>query len=346
MWTELTTDLDTPLQPPRDALVRARAGLPLKALARKALARAATGLPLRARRALIKSLAPDGDFAIFQTLAGACGIQGIRVAGAYGLIEGSIFDQSILPIYARTKHWCVTENRFFVDFFEARAGGTYLDIGANLGLTTIPIAQNPAVSCVAFEPEPVNFQYLRSNIARNCPGGNVQTLNLALFDRAGALDFELSERNMGDHRVRIGRSSGAFHEDRRSVIRVKAEPLDAVVDRRSLKGPIAAKVIAQGAEAHIIDGGRTVLADAEALVIEFYPYAISRLRGDVAGMFDFIERHFEAAALIAGGTVQTLSWQPVKALSAVLRRLMTPRKATPYEYFHLFLQKAGAQRPS
>lgn len=342
MTTELAANFAAPSQHAPLGFRSPTVGLPLKALARKALARAATGVPLRTRRALIQALAPDGDFMVFQTLAKGSGVRGLRVAGAYGLIEGSIYDESILPKYAQTKRWCAAENRFFVKFFETRGAGTYLDIGANLGLTTIPIAQNPAVTCLAFEPEPVNFQYLSNNIARNCLDGNVTLLNLALFDRPGMLDFELSDKNMGDHRVRFGAEAGAFEEDRRAVIRVKAEPLDKVVDRRSLKGPIAAKVIAQGAEAHIISGGQAVLGEAEAMVIEFYPYAMSRLNGDVAGLVDFIDRNFVAAAMIEGGAERPLAWRPVKAVTEAMQRLARPGATTPYDYFHIFVQKAGA----
>lgn len=315
--------------------------LPLKTLARKALARAATGIPLRARRALMQALAPEGDFTMFQTLAQGTGVQGLRVSGAYGVIEGSIYDHAILARYARTKTWCATENQFFVRFFERHGAGTYLDIGANLGLTTIPIAQNPAVSCVAFEPEPVNFEYLRTNVSKNCTNGNVQLLNLALFDRPGTLDFELSDRNMGDHRVRLAPTAGAFAEDQRAVIRVRAQPLDAVIDRRALKRPLAAKVIAQGAEAHIIGGGRSILSEAEAMVVEFYPYAMGRLQGDVNGLTRFIAENFDSAAMVTGGTDQPPQWRPAEAVQRSVQALAQPGAATPYDYFHIFLQKEG-----
>ena len=56
----------------------------------------------------------------------------------------------------------------FVDFFEERDSGTYLDIGANIGLTTIPIARNHRVRCHSFEPDPGLFVHLLENIHRNC----------------------------------------------------------------------------------------------------------------------------------------------------------------------------------
>lgn len=78
-------------------------------------------------------------------------------------------------------------DEFFCDFFTRAGSGTYLDIGANIGLTTIPVAQNPRVACKAFEPAPHNFRYLSHNVAANCPHGNVDLFNLALFDRRATM---------------------------------------------------------------------------------------------------------------------------------------------------------------
>ncbi len=316
-----------------------RAGISLKHLAQNALARAAAGIPLRVRRAMIEALAPDGDFQTFQALARAAGVRAIRVAGAYGLIEGSIYDQAILPKYAQTRSWCDIENRFFVKFFETCREGTYLDIGANIGLTTIPIAQNPRVSCLAFEPEPLNFQYLSDNVGKNCVGGNVELLNLALFDRPGTLKFELSDRNMGDHRVHLDASKGAFEEDRRLTIMVKAERLDDVVRQRTLNGPIAAKLIAQGAEAHIIEGGRSVFSAVEALVVEFYPYAMDRLHSDISWMIGFLGSHFASGAIVTGAATIEPAWQPIWMIVKKMRALAEPGAATAEQYFHVFLRK-------
>jgi FkbM family methyltransferase len=66
-------------------------------------------------------------------------------------------------------------NSLFSNFFQANDGGTYLDIGANIGLTTIPIAQLPDVQCIAFEPAPENFRNVQANVRANCDPGKVCT---------------------------------------------------------------------------------------------------------------------------------------------------------------------------
>jgi hypothetical protein len=64
-------------------------------------------------------------------------------------------DRFVLPEYAATGTFAETVTSALTDFL--RGGGTYIDVGANIGLTIIPVARNPNVHCLAFEPEPVNF---------------------------------------------------------------------------------------------------------------------------------------------------------------------------------------------
>ena len=57
----------------------------------------------------------------------------------------------------------------------ARRGGTFVDVGANLGyFSLLWAAQNPGNRCVAFEASPRNLDLLRRNVARNSLGGRVE----------------------------------------------------------------------------------------------------------------------------------------------------------------------------
>jgi FkbM family methyltransferase len=284
-------------------------------------------------------LASEVDYDTFQALARGCGVSSLEVDGAYGLIQGSIDDSSILSVYAKTKIWSPTKNQTFVDFFARHEGGTYLDIGAQIGLTTIPIARSPAVSCLAFEPEPTNFRHLQRNIDNNCPGGNVELFNLALFDKPQTLDFDLSAINKGDHRVRSTLPGGALAEGERPVIRVKARPLDALVGDRTLKAPLAAIVNTQGAEAHVFIGGQRLLAQAGLLVFQFSPYLLKRLSADVPFLSRFAAEHFRTAAVMVADEDKPLSWHPVEGVVKAMNYLIANPAPSPFKYFHIFLAK-------
>lgn len=311
----------------------------LRSLAKSALATAVNCLPLSVRRAAIERTRTGSDsYAIFQALGQSFAVKAIGVAGRYGLIEGSIEDGSVLARYGQTGVWAPQINKLFVDFFDGHGGGTYLDIGANIGLTTIPIARNGRVSCLAVEPEPRNYGYLECNVQKNCPHGNVRLLNLALFDRQMTMDFELSKQNGGDHRVRMTASAGSFDEHRREVIRVAAQTLDSLLDPDALRLPLAAKIDTQGAECQVVAGGKTILSRAELLAFEFWPYGIRRMGGDHHLLADFVSQYFGEGAIVDGEREEVPAWHPIGAVADELRALGRAEH-TAYRYHDVFVRK-------
>ena len=120
----------------------------IKNIGKNALRWAVRRLPKGARRALLNSLSDDVfSYRNFQKLAAEYGISGFVARGDYGAIQGAVNDRVIFRYYAERKTWAADLVGPFADFL--RDGGTYLDIGANIGLTTIPIARNRLVSCIA-----------------------------------------------------------------------------------------------------------------------------------------------------------------------------------------------------
>lgn len=311
----------------------------MKSLAKEALTGLIAWLPASVQRAAVERIAARAEaYGIFQSLGRGFGVKDIRIDGQYGMIEGSIDDGSVLASYGRTKLWAARSNRLFSDFFAARGGGTYLDVGANIGLTTIPIARNAEVLCVAFEPEPKNYRYLEHNIRRNCVHDNVAILNFALFDRRTSIDFELSAQNPGDHRIRLVTAQGAYGEQTRDVIQVVANRLDAIIDQERLRAPLGVKIDAQGSECQIFAGGQTILSRAELLAFEYWPYGIERIGGNLPFLVDFISRHFEEGALVDGDGDETPRWSPIRAVADELSASWGADR-TAYRYHEVFLRK-------
>jgi FkbM family methyltransferase len=299
--------------------------------------------PKRLRRAALRGLALTltGDYAAIQALGRCAAVSDISIMGDLGLIQGSLDDTAVLATYYRTKTWRPGFARFFNDYFRHQGRGVFVDVGANIGLTTIPVAANSGISCFGFEPDPANFHYLQNNVMVNCPHANVQLFNLALFDSTGSLDFQLSVSNKGDHRLCRDPAAGALGERQWPVTRVPTARLDDVLPlcRSDDAGPIAAKIVAQGAEAQIVAGGHRVLSHAGAMVVEVYPYAIERLRGDLAALLHFCTVHFTWGALTMGEHHNVLAWMPVQAVADQLRDQYQRASGNAYEYFHLFLKK-------
>jgi FkbM family methyltransferase len=65
-----------------------------------------------------------------------------------------------------------------------RGGGTFVDIGANIGSYTLIGSENSAAQVYAFEPHPITFQMLQKNIDLN-QRNNVSLHNVALGSSEG-----------------------------------------------------------------------------------------------------------------------------------------------------------------
>jgi FkbM family methyltransferase len=278
-------------------------------------------------------------FTIKRALWRLAGATAIRASGSYGDVVGSVDDRAVLERYAKTGTWLPVEIRLLRDFFARNGGGTYLDIGANIGLTTIPIARNPAVNCFAFEPEPTNFAHLQENVRSHCRTGNVHLFQLALLDSTGMLELRMSPVNKGDHRIRVARESYPVDDAAWPAIQVQTQRLDDIGMDRDIVPPLAAKIIAQGSEVRILCGGQQTLSKAEVLILEFYPYLLSSGGGDWKFFYSFLSRNFSHAALIAGGQQTDLQWQSLPDMVEGLELLMQTAAPRADLYFHLFLRK-------
>ncbi|MGF6855345.1 FkbM family methyltransferase [Paraburkholderia sp. CI3] len=255
-------------------------------------------LPVRLRHVLATSLLNDPSlvrqygYRYLSGLAGKLNVVRLSASGEYGTMSSSSKDVWILRAYAESGRWAFHLSERLVAFF-SETGGTYLDIGANIGMTSIPILQqNPAVQCYAFEPEPVNYQNLLLNISVNCPSSHIRPFQLALHERKGMLPFEISDTNLGAHRLHVETGlAPKLAEDSRRVTEVACERLDDLPIE--LRHPVFVKIDTEGAEPFVVAGGRHTLAQADAILLEWHPYNMARLGADPTVVLDFLETHFQ-----------------------------------------------------
>jgi FkbM family methyltransferase len=155
-----------------------------------------------------------------------------------------------------------------------------VDIGGNIGTISISAVVHGWVDrCVTFEPEPGNFRLLQSNILLNGVGDRITAHCIALSDgSASSLEFELSDDNFGDHRVRAGSAAGLFGEERRRTIVVPARKLDDFVDGIDLDAALI-WMDTQGFEGFVLSGARAFLDHGVPMVVEFWPYGMQRVGG-------------------------------------------------------------------
>ena len=271
----------------------------------------------------------DDRYGLLRTLASEFHVESLTIRGRYGLIQGPSTDNVILRWYATNGTWSETTNSMVAD--RLQDGGTFVDVGANLGLTTIPAASNPRVRVIAFEPDPTCFRYLQANVAANCPAADVTLHNAAVFDRETDLAFEVAATNHGDNRVHLTSSPGVLQEELREVVTVRAVTLDQVVD---VEGRLVVKIDTQGAEPFVVKGGRATLARADLVFLEYWPYGMSRLAADVTVIHD-VMREFPRISIrreIGADTTPLSHADALVALSAL-------DGADPEEYVDIILER-------
>jgi len=312
----------------------------LRNLARNTLFELARNASETTRRQVLARLAEDScSYEVFQALGNVFRVRDITIEGQYGVIEGSIADARILAAYARGELWAKDVTDLLLEFFTHRGPGTYIDLGANIGLTTIPVARFPGMSVTSFEPEPANFGYLSRNVAANCPDARVRLIDAAVLDYSGTVDLEVDSLNQGDNRVHHSSTNGLFDEGSRPVIKVRAMRLDDLLDDGPLPRPLAIKIDTQGAEARIFAGGRKVIADADFICFEYTPYLLERAGGDIGLLIDVAEESFAEGAISPGDQHSALDWRPISEITEIMSDHRSKVGANPYLYDDVFLRK-------
>ena len=177
-------------------------------------------------------------------------------------------------------------------------GDTVVDVGANIGLMTVFMAQavGERGRVFAFEPGPENVALLRKNIEANYHE-NVTITSAAVSDHSGTLTLFLSDFNVGDHRIydpaegmrSLPSSNSELYEklathDCRESFPVKAVSLD---DFFKDKPRIAfIKIDVQGAEGAVLRGMLGILKTNPGIKIlsEFWPAGL-KMFGIEAGEY-------------------------------------------------------------
>jgi FkbM family methyltransferase len=138
------------------------------------------------------------------------------------------------------------------------AGSTLIDIGANIGTTTVSaIRRHGFARAVALEPEPRNFGLLRLNLLANGVDSSVTAIEVGASDRVGRVDFVRSRTSSGEHALAQFVPADRLHH----IISVEAATIDSLV-REGMIDPAKIGLVwmdVEGAEALVLAGASTLL---------------------------------------------------------------------------------------
>ncbi len=138
-------------------------------------------------------------------------------------------------------------------------GMTFVDIGAHVGLFTLPAVKWVGHSgrVIAFEPHPGNYEMLKKNIEANQYATRIESNQFAVSDVTGQVHLHMSTFNTGDHQL--------FHKGGRNTVEVSCTTLDDYLAVGEKVDVI--KMDVQGAEAAAFRGMRRVLEDNKSIKI-------------------------------------------------------------------------------
>lgn len=172
-------------------------------------------------------------------------------------------------------------------FRTVRTGQTALDVGANVGLITLPLARQvgPRGRVIAFEPGPRSFQLLTKNVAAN-GYDHVRMENAAVSDRSGFVNLFVCSSGESDNRI----EGTLVDVGEREKVRVPCFSIDDYIERHKVQSVDFIKLDVQGAEMFALHGMRDTLRKNHGvqLILEFSPEAIKFGGSSAEEMLDLL----------------------------------------------------------
>jgi FkbM family methyltransferase len=188
----------------------------------------------------------------------------------------------------------------------ARPGSTAIDVGANVGIMTIPMARavGPVGAVVAVEPLADNVRRLQANATLNSIS-NIVVRQVAASQDVGHIDFQVAEdAAYGSTRSIV---SGMANT---GVISVDSMPLDKIWFDLGSPPVSVIKIDVEGAEAAVIRGAFALLQrDCPVLMLE------ANTGSDLAQLAELLRPHGYSERAAAG----FMPWNHLFASERVIR---------------------------
>ncbi len=222
------------------------------------------------------------------------------------LQENLAFDIFINGIYEQETH----------DFLVASIpqGATVLDIGANIGSISIPLARKRKdIRIVCVEASPFVFEYLKKNIELNQLQSQIQIHNIAISDTDDIqLPFYSDPGSFGK-----GSLSPVFTNE---AVMVNGISLDSFIKKNHLENIGFIKIDIEGYEYFAFKGASQLLkrSDRPMILLEFVDWAEEHARIDKGSAQELLLRYGYSLHLLEGTKPSTPVKQALHKGSAML----------------------------
>jgi FkbM family methyltransferase len=172
---------------------------------------------------------------------------------------------------------------------QIKNGDVVVDVGANIGYYTLLMAKKVGKSgkVYAIEPEKNNFEILKKNVEEN-GFKNVVMVNAGAGEIDETRELEVSEENLGDHRIRSQMSDlgcQVIRNKKQKIEKIQIIKLDDLVKERV----DLMKIDTQGWEPFVIEGAKEIIEkDRPEIFLEYMPEAMTDSGGDGKKMMEYL----------------------------------------------------------
>jgi len=186
---------------------------------------------------------------------------------------------------------------------QAIAGRTFIDVGANIGSTTVTaLMSHPFADAVAIEPEPENFRTLRLNLVLNDLDSRVRAYPLAVSNVVGELDLVVDRAKSGNHWIAADEKALELVGEE-EVTKVQTVTLDALAAQGAFDPDRVGLlwVDAENHEGQILEGALELVGRGVPVAFEWDPPGLAA-RGKPDSIGEIVRAHYtHFARLRAGG---------------------------------------------
>jgi len=172
----------------------------------------------------------------------------------------------------------------------AKEGMSIVDIGANIGITTVAIAKRiGGGKLYSFEPVPEYFNTLKKNLSSNGLE-NVKVYELAMADHVGKINF-----------YQKGLSSGVIFEEGAKKFEVSATTVDKFLNEEKIERIDLINMDCEGSELLVLSGAKETLRKHKVKIFcEIHHDFLKQLGqsvGDIVRYLQSLEFEVQSASL-------------------------------------------------
>ncbi len=166
---------------------------------------------------------------------------------------------------------CLKHEQAVGNIFQPKEGEVVVDVGTHIGTYTMPASRLAGShgKVIAIEAEPSNFNELVFNLKLN-QAHNVIPLNIAAWDKEATLDLHLFD-DITSHSLVF------LPENPTESVKIRARPLDKMLEEMGIKAVDWIKIDVQGAEVEVLRGLEKTMSRSPnlKLIVEVHSEEIS-----------------------------------------------------------------------